>query len=67
MTASRQWNNIQARKWAGFGHDTDQEPQEGDLSIFCAPCPQPGINLPVGWKAEQISKILSLLFFSTLF
>lgn len=54
MTASRQWNDIQSRKWAGFGHDRDRVPGEGDLALFCAACPQPGINLPNNWKDDPV-------------
>ncbi len=54
MTASRQWNDIHARKWAGFGHDLDQQPGEGHLALFCTTCPQPGINLPENWKDDPI-------------
>ncbi len=54
MTASRQWNDIHARKWAGFGHDEDSVPGEGDLAIFCTSCPQPGVNLQEGWEDDPL-------------
>jgi hypothetical protein len=50
MRVSRQWRDIKVRKWFGYGHDTDQEPGNGDLAFFCPACPQPGINLPDNWK-----------------
>lgn len=52
MTASREWNDLHNRKRAGFGHDTDQKPGDGDLAIFCSICPQPGINIPDDWKED---------------
>ena len=33
----------------GFAHN-DIVPGVGDLAEFCPACPQPGINLPVGWE-----------------
>jgi hypothetical protein len=47
---SRQWRDLRSRKWFGFGHDTDKEPENGDLAHFCPACAQPGINLSDGWK-----------------
>jgi hypothetical protein len=38
------------RKRFGFGHDTEVNPGSGDLALFCAACPQPGINMPVNWQ-----------------
>ena len=37
---------------SGLGHDTNVEPQPGNLAIFCPACPQPGINLPQGWETD---------------
>jgi hypothetical protein len=53
LRVTRQWRNLKARKWHGFGYDTDREPGPGDLTIFCPACPQPGINLSEDWKARQ--------------
>ncbi|KLO08462.1 hypothetical protein SCHPADRAFT_835294, partial [Schizopora paradoxa] len=50
MVAARQWYDIKARIWAGVGHDPPYEASHGRLTLFCAPCPQPGINLPENWK-----------------
>lgn len=33
------------------------EVKGGELAIYCPACPQPGINLPDGWK-EDINKFL---------
>jgi len=26
---------------------------ETKMAIFCAACPQPGVNLPPGWETDQ--------------
>jgi hypothetical protein len=43
--ATRQWRNIKLRKWFGFGHRL-MSPSKGSMALFCAACPQPGVNLP---------------------
>lgn len=35
---------MKERKWFGYGH-TEKTPGKGDLAVFCAACPQPGINV----------------------
>ncbi|KAI6034671.1 hypothetical protein BKA83DRAFT_4461027 [Pisolithus microcarpus] len=52
MRVSRLWRDLKHRKWFGFGHDTELDPGEGGLALFCPACPQPGINLPPDWKAR---------------
>lgn len=53
MRASRQWRDLKYRKWHGFGHrPPGEKPASGELSLFCAACPQPGINLPATWKDD---------------
>ena len=39
-------------KRSGFGHK-DEKPGEGELAMFCAVCPQPGINLPENWEDDK--------------
>jgi hypothetical protein len=42
-------------KWAGFAQDAEKkasQPANGELTIFCPACPQPGINLPDDWKDD---------------
>ncbi|KIK11700.1 hypothetical protein PISMIDRAFT_122258, partial [Pisolithus microcarpus 441] len=51
MRVSQLWRDLKHRKWFGFGHDTELDPGEGGLALFCPACPQPGINLPPDWKA----------------
>jgi hypothetical protein len=43
--ATRQWRNLKLRKWFGFGHQL-LPPMKGTMALFCAACPQPGVNLP---------------------
>ncbi|GLB37210.1 hypothetical protein LshimejAT787_0402610 [Lyophyllum shimeji] len=52
---SREWRWLKKIKWAGFGHENrdPMNPAPGELSIFCPTCPQPGVNLPPDWKADQ--------------
>ncbi|KAF9030901.1 hypothetical protein BJ165DRAFT_1317943, partial [Panaeolus papilionaceus] len=51
-------------KWAGFGHLTQDplKPAAGQLSNFCAACPQPGINLPADWKSDKNQIVYSRSF-----
>ncbi|KAH6877020.1 hypothetical protein BKA70DRAFT_1239545 [Coprinopsis sp. MPI-PUGE-AT-0042] len=47
----RQWLHLKELKWFGFGH-SDKAPGPGSLAMFCAGCPQPGINISAeDWKA----------------
>ncbi|KAF9521344.1 hypothetical protein CPB83DRAFT_741929, partial [Crepidotus variabilis] len=48
--ASRQWRNLKLRKW--FGKTSKANLTRGELAIFCASCPQVGMNLPNGWQDE---------------
>jgi hypothetical protein len=44
MRVSRQWRNLQALKRSGAAHASNER-GPGDLALFCATCPQPGINV----------------------
>ncbi|KAG2078756.1 hypothetical protein BDR04DRAFT_1124429 [Suillus decipiens] len=44
MRVARQWRQLKAMKWHGFGHCSD-DPKAGDLTLFCLACPEPGINM----------------------
>jgi hypothetical protein len=48
---SRQWRDLKLRKWFGFGHRI-LAPSRGDLALFCAACPQPGVNLPANYASR---------------
>jgi hypothetical protein len=49
---SRQWRDLLSRKRFGAAHDNGKEPENGSLAYFCVACPQPGINLPIGWRND---------------
>jgi len=40
---------------------TDIAPGPGDLAVFCPTCPQPGINIPEGWKEEGEQYVLYMI------
>ncbi|TEB06358.1 hypothetical protein FA13DRAFT_1760159 [Coprinellus micaceus] len=42
LRVGRQWRNLKEL----------MTPGEGDLALFCAACPQPGINLPDSWQLD---------------
>ncbi|KAG1734387.1 uncharacterized protein EDB91DRAFT_1031141, partial [Suillus paluster] len=44
MRVARQWRQLKSMKWHGFGHSSDN-PNAGDLALFCPACPQPGMNI----------------------
>jgi hypothetical protein len=52
--ATRQWRNLKLRKWFGFGHRL-LSPTKGSMALFCAACPQPGVNLPGDHKTRYTS------------
>ncbi|KAG2007148.1 hypothetical protein CC2G_014864 [Coprinopsis cinerea AmutBmut pab1-1] len=47
----RQWRRLKELKRFGFGH-TNRNPGKGEMALFCAACPQPGINLPDNWRED---------------
>ncbi|PCH41848.1 hypothetical protein WOLCODRAFT_73088, partial [Wolfiporia cocos MD-104 SS10] len=52
LRVSRQWRNLKYQKWHGFGHDLGRKVGSGDLAIFCAACPQPGVNIQDEWEQD---------------
>lgn len=57
---ARQWRNIKYRKW--FWVLNDSSLKSGDMALFCAACPQPGINLPPDWKQDyDVNPYVSIL------
>src|ERR1700722_9668240 len=48
----RQWRHLKMLKRAGRGHDHTgvNGTSEGECAVICPACPQPGKNLPEGWK-----------------
>ncbi|EAU81827.2 hypothetical protein CC1G_12943 [Coprinopsis cinerea okayama7 len=47
----RQWRRLKEMKRYGFGH-LGVSPGKGQLALFCAACPQPGVNLQDGWEND---------------
>lgn len=37
---------------AGLGHNPAQDRHAGDLALFCAACPQDGVNIPPADKRD---------------
>ncbi|KDR74655.1 hypothetical protein GALMADRAFT_27784, partial [Galerina marginata CBS 339.88] len=50
---SRQYRNLKLWKMHGRGHDMIGPPPP----LFCAACPQPGINLPDDWQNETAKEL----------
>lgn len=51
LRCTRQWRDLKLRKWFGFGH-RHLAPSRGSLALFCAACPQPGVNLPTDYASR---------------
>ncbi|KAF6764374.1 hypothetical protein DFP72DRAFT_986402 [Ephemerocybe angulata] len=51
MRVGRQWRFLQELAMFGFAN-SHKYPGEGELALFCAACPQPGINLPKNWQDD---------------
>lgn len=51
----RQWRNLKQRKWSGQPYDEERSTASGALALFCAACPQPGLNLPEDWRQDPDS------------
>ncbi|KAG2019723.1 hypothetical protein CC2G_005137 [Coprinopsis cinerea AmutBmut pab1-1] len=47
----RQWLRLNDLARHGFSH-TQKTPEKGSMALFCAACPQPGINLPDDWEED---------------
>ena len=47
---TRQWRNLKYRKW--FWILDRNEPKRGEMALFCAACPQDGINLQTDWEED---------------
>ncbi|KAI6167873.1 hypothetical protein EDD17DRAFT_1467315, partial [Pisolithus thermaeus] len=44
LRVARQWRLLKLLKWSGYQGNSNHS-TKGDLALFCAACPQPGINL----------------------
>ncbi|PPR06343.1 hypothetical protein CVT24_002518 [Panaeolus cyanescens] len=50
-------------KWSGFCHHGDpRKPLPAEFGIFCATCPQPGVNLPDDWEEDAGNSIYGRTF-----
>ncbi|KAH7904101.1 hypothetical protein BJ138DRAFT_1175416 [Hygrophoropsis aurantiaca] len=61
----REWRHVKQLKRAGRGHELEGPTSSGSAScaVTCPACPQPGINLPVGWdEAPPECQFLYALF-----
>ncbi|KAJ3533219.1 hypothetical protein NMY22_g7428 [Coprinellus aureogranulatus] len=49
-----QWNYLMMMMKNGFAlTPPTTKPEQGQLALFCAACPQPGINLPDNWTDDK--------------
>jgi len=49
---SRQWRQLSKQKWYGMQYD-DSKRGPGEMALFCAACPQPGVNLKPVWIEDK--------------
>ncbi|KAG1720178.1 uncharacterized protein EDB91DRAFT_1000901, partial [Suillus paluster] len=54
MRTSHQFRDLMNRKRFRFGHDMKVQPGQGELALFCAACPQSGINMPLSWHDKWL-------------
>lgn len=62
MRCSRLWRQMKYRKWHGFAHTPDKPVPPGGLALFCAACPQPGINLPEKWTDDPDEFVFKFIY-----
>jgi hypothetical protein len=48
----RQWRSLKQRKTSGCIYANEERDGPGSLALFCAACPQPGINVPHNWRSD---------------
>ncbi|KAK7020596.1 hypothetical protein VNI00_017725 [Paramarasmius palmivorus] len=58
MIMVRQWRHVKMGKRFGRGHDPSglNGTEQGSTAVLCRSCPQPGINLPLGWEQAPASR-----------
>ncbi|KAG2106954.1 uncharacterized protein F5147DRAFT_746092 [Suillus discolor] len=56
MRMVHEWQNLKQLRRVGRGHDPAgvSATAEGELTILCPACPQPGKNLPPNWEKEPL-------------
>ncbi|KAH9928247.1 hypothetical protein B0H21DRAFT_712169 [Amylocystis lapponica] len=62
LRVSRQWGHMKDMMRHGFGYPGRARPGLGDLTFFCAACPQPGVNLPPEWKEDENQYLHRLIY-----
>ena len=50
--ALKQWRDLQHRMTGGEVYPGVDVTSPGALALFCAACPQPGVNIPKDWKED---------------
>ncbi|KAK7017285.1 hypothetical protein R3P38DRAFT_3320598 [Favolaschia claudopus] len=61
----REWKNVRMLKRAGRGHEIDgiAATQPGECALLCPACPQPGMNMQLGWeRASEEKQFLNALY-----
>jgi hypothetical protein len=51
MRVSICWCDLKVRQWYGVGYGQNDK-KNGMLGLFCAACPQPGVNMPENWEND---------------
>jgi len=46
------WRNLKQWKWSGQLYDLESCCTAGSLALFCATCPQPGVNPLEDWQQD---------------
>jgi hypothetical protein len=56
---TRIWRWMKKLKWAGYAGSSKKvkDVAPGELAIFCAACPQPGINIPDNWREDVLRHV----------
>ncbi|KAI4517040.1 hypothetical protein K525DRAFT_211789 [Schizophyllum commune Loenen D] len=59
---SRQWTFLHRMKRAGRAHDERgiAGTRPGEAAVRCWACPQDGVNMPVGWRNDELQYIHNL-------
>jgi hypothetical protein len=58
----RQWRNLKQWKKSGCIYTKVDPDGPGSLALFCAACPQPGINIPQSWRSDTDTTVYTRSF-----
>jgi len=50
-----QWRNLKYRKWFWLLHNLNGK--RGEMAVFCAACPQDGVNLQERWELDIVKNL----------